>query len=156
MAKASSMKEPRNIYFSFIDELDSIDEAQLASRKAVYKNNSHLSFPRVLTNIPFITQSQLQGVSLGRAIGAIKSAEQILPTDRDIILYTKILSPDLTRFFPNITGIISEQGGMLSHLAIIAREKGIPLIVNYEGSLPVGSKVTMDADKGTIDLIKPN
>ena len=92
-------------------------------------------------------------VSSGSAEGILKSADQMLPEDRGIVLYTKVLSPELTKYFPQISGIVSEQGGLLSHLAILAREKGLPVLVNYDNSIALGKKVKIDCDANTITVI---
>jgi len=67
------------------------------------------------------------------------------------ILITKILSPDLVQFFPKIEGILSEEGGLLSHLAIMAREEGIPVISGFSlGKIKRGDTVEMDGGTGTV------
>jgi pyruvate,water dikinase len=96
------------------------------------------------------------GVSSGTASGILKSKE-ILDREKgkskDSILYTESLSPDLTRYFDRVSGIVSNTGGLLSHLAIIAREKGIPTIVGFSisgSNIKIGDKVIVDGDTGKI------
>ena len=48
---------------------------------------------------------------------------------------------------------MSNNGGVLSHMAILAREKHIPVVVNFsitEGSVKIGDKVTIDGDTGEV------
>jgi len=69
------------------------------------------------------------------------------------ILFVKILSPDLVNYFDKVNGIISEEGGMLSHLAIMAREKGLPVIVNVQLSntnCKIGDIVEINGSTGQI------
>ena len=72
-----------------------------------------------------------------------------------MILYTKILSADLVESFPYIQGIVSEKGGLLSHLAIMARESSIPVITNFNlhaSNIKLGDKIILDANSGTVKL----
>ncbi|WP_287242590.1 MULTISPECIES: glycerol-3-phosphate acyltransferase [unclassified Okeania] len=53
-------------------------------------------------------------------------------------------------------GIIAEVGGQLSHGAIIAREYGIPAVMNVSGAmtrLQDGQKVRVDGYRGTVELL---
>lgn len=46
-----------------------------------------------------------------------------------VILLTAELYPEIEDFFPVIRGVISEGGALTSHLAILAREAGMPLMI---------------------------
>lgn len=47
---------------------------------------------------------------------------------RDPVLYVEFLSPDLVDFFPLLAGVITKNGGLLSHLSIVAREQNFPIM----------------------------
>ena len=54
------------------------------------------------------------------------------------------------------SAIITEQGGILSHAAIISRELNKPCIVGVKNAtkkLKNGQLIEVDADKGTIRII---
>ncbi|MFC1650548.1 PEP/pyruvate-binding domain-containing protein [Candidatus Latescibacterota bacterium] len=51
------------------------------------------------------------------------------------ILVTKQTDPGWGPVFPLIKGLVLERGGMLSHGAIIAREFGIPAVVDVKGAM---------------------
>jgi len=64
-----------------------------------------------------------------------------------------MLSPNLTKYFDRISGIISNNRGLLSHLAIMAREKNIPAIVGFsifDGEFKLGDYVRIDGSKDKI------
>jgi pyruvate,water dikinase len=51
--------------------------------------------------------------------------------------------------------VVVEEGGPLSHAAIVARELGIPAVLNVPGvaaRLRAGDRVTVDGDAGTVVL----
>lgn len=45
------------------------------------------------------------------------------------IIVTRHATPDLVSMFNSAAGIITETGGLLSHLAIVSREHGFPLVL---------------------------
>jgi pyruvate, water dikinase len=69
------------------------------------------------------------GLGVGRAV--VVAAEQPLTValTADCILVTPQLRPDWLPLIRNAAGIVTEQGGMTSHGAVMARSLGIPAIV---------------------------
>ena len=56
---------------------------------------------------------------------------------------------------PRLAGIVAETGSVLSHLAILAREAGVPTVVGYAGAmeeLPEGADVFVDGDAGRVTV----
>jgi len=54
-------------------------------------------------------------------------------------------------------GLITDEGGMLSHAAILAREMAIPCIVGTQRATQVlrnGDEVEIDTEKASVNLIK--
>jgi rifampicin phosphotransferase len=73
------------------------------------------------------------------------------------VLVTTTLSPGLGPLLPRLKGIVAETGSVLSHLAILAREAGVPTVVGYAGAmedLPEGAVVQMDGDGGRVTIQK--
>ena len=97
------------------------------------------------------------GASSGRAIakalliaGKIDHPEQ-LPPGR--ILVAPSITPDWLPLLQRAAGVVAEQGGMTSHIAIIARELGIPAVVGVTGAtdaIKTGDFVMIDGDLGEI------
>ena len=55
--------------------------------------------------------------------------------------------------FPLISGLVIERGGMLSHGAIVAREFGIPAVVDARQAttrIAHGSQLSLDGDTGHV------
>lgn len=125
-----------------------------------YDPHAAAKFPQSLTWKPFIFENQkLIGVSGGRARGKIIKLEQLHASSAgDYILYTEMLTPDLTQYFGKIRGILSQGGGLLSHLAIMAREQHIPVIVGVsliQQKIALGETVEMNGDTGSVHVIAP-
>ncbi|HKA92400.1 MAG TPA: PEP/pyruvate-binding domain-containing protein [Acidimicrobiia bacterium] len=71
------------------------------------------------------------------------------------VLVTTTLSPGLGPLLPRLAGIVAETGSVLSHLAILAREAGVPTVVSYAGAredLPEGALVEVDGDGGRVTI----
>ncbi|MEI6246028.1 MAG: PEP-utilizing enzyme [Acidobacteriota bacterium] len=52
--------------------------------------------------------------------------------------------------------MVTELGGALSHAALVAREYGVPTVVNAAGvmrALNTGDTVRVDADRGVIEIL---
>lgn len=157
VAEENNFKDKRKIYFAKIEEIlkGKLSEIICEKRAEQYRKYSKFNMPKKLTFKPIHQDQKIQGISPGIAEGIlIKESEIEEEKYRHVnkILYTKILSPDLVRYFEKIKGIVSEQGGMLSHLAIIAREHKLPVVTNFEiGEIKIGNKIEIDGSIGKIE-----
>ncbi len=69
------------------------------------------------------------------------------------ILVTNNIAPSEISLLKNLGGIITETGSLTSHAAILARELGIPAIVNSKNAttiLQTGELVMVDGELGTV------
>jgi pyruvate,water dikinase len=101
-------------------------------------NEVYYGHPYPVNNQSSEGTSQGTVVSQGKVIGKIKVVRSLDEADKlekgDIMVcqYTDIgWSP----YFAIIGGIITEIGSPLSHGAVVAREYGIPAIVNMHGAM---------------------
>ncbi len=93
-----------------------------------------------------------EGVACGqlRIINSVQDLNKIV--QGEIILVEKS-NPIYVIAFPRISGIISEIGGTMSHLGIIAREMGIPSVFGVSNARKIlrhGMKVTLNGSEGKI------
>jgi pyruvate,water dikinase len=61
--------------------------------------------------------------------------------------------PDMVPAMKRAAGIVTDEGGMTSHAAIISRELGVPAVVGTGSAtreLEDGQPITIDGDKGTV------
>ncbi|HEX5448000.1 MAG TPA: PEP-utilizing enzyme, partial [Candidatus Saccharimonadales bacterium] len=66
-----------------------------------------------------------------------------------------VTTPDYVPLMKKASAIVTDQGGILSHAAIVARELGVPCIVGTADATKVlknGQKVLVDADNGVVTL----
>jgi pyruvate,water dikinase len=69
------------------------------------------------------------------------------------VLVTTTLTPGLGPLLTRLNGIVAETGSVLSHLAILAREAGVPTVVGYANAvrdLPEGAEVKVDGETGRV------
>ncbi|MFZ2853594.1 MAG: PEP-utilizing enzyme, partial [Rhodocyclaceae bacterium] len=75
------------------------------------------------------------------------------------ILVAPSTDPAWTPLFLRAGGLVMETGGYLSHGAIVAREFGIPAVVNLPGILAAladGEPLAVDGGRGTVRRISPS
>jgi pyruvate,water dikinase len=95
------------------------------------------------------------GVSAGRAI-AVVTEEPEGATGK--VLVVPSLAPSLAGVLGGVAALVSETGSPLSHLAILAREQGIPVVVGVtagrDGVVP-GALVLVDGTGGVVEVLSP-
>ncbi len=77
--------------------------------------------------------------------------------DKGDILVAISTNPGLAPFFKKAAAIVTDEGGIMSHAAIVSRELAIPAIIgtNFATSLiKTGDLVEVDAEKGIVRIIK--
>ncbi len=92
-------------------------------------------------------------VAYGRTVVA-ENAEQALSYNTEgAILVTKATDRDMMPAIEKCAGLITEEGGLTSHAAVVGLSLGIPVIVGVENATKTirhGSEITMDAESGVI------
>ena len=72
------------------------------------------------------------------------------------VLIVAHLDPRLAPVIPRLAGLVAETGSPLSHLAILAREHGVPTVVGHLGATEryrSGDVVSVDGTVGTVTVI---
>ncbi len=73
------------------------------------------------------------------------------------ILVTSMTRPEFVPIMKKAKAIITDEGGIACHAAIVSRELGIPCIIGTKKAtklLSTGSRVEIDAEKGIIKILK--
>jgi pyruvate, water dikinase len=92
------------------------------------------------------------GQASGRACVVSCECElgRVAPGD---VLVTKVASPALTHVLGRVAAVVTELGGSTSHLASLARERGIPLVLGVADAtarIPDGVQVAVDGASGIV------
>ncbi|MDD1763690.1 MAG: phosphoenolpyruvate synthase [Methanobacteriaceae archaeon] len=96
------------------------------------------------------------GASPGMAAGTVKiisSTDELDKVQEGDILVTVMTTPDMVPAMKRANGIITDEGGVTCHAAIVSRELGIPCVVGTGDAtkiLPENSMVTLDGNKGLV------
>jgi pyruvate, water dikinase len=92
------------------------------------------------------------GWGAGRAVVVNCECElsRVAPGD---VLVTKVAGPALSHVLSRVAGVVAELGGSTSHLASLARERGIPMVLGVLDAtqrIPDGSQVAVDGVAGVV------
>jgi len=115
--------------------------------KRINKTSKELNGEVILTGI---------AASPGIAFGKIKILEKLEDLRKIIqgdILVTKMTNPDMVITMQKSAAIVTDEGGMTAHAAIVSREMGIPCIVGTQEAttkLKEGETITVDGYTGKI------
>ena len=95
------------------------------------------------------------GVVTGRARVVTELAEcnALQPGE---VLVTRFIDPSWTPVMGLVSGLVAEVGGLLSHGAVIAREYGLPAVLDVRGATHViktGKMVEVDGTRGTVRIL---
>ena len=94
--------------------------------------------------------------SSGRSIGTVvhfDNLDNALTSDCDLIVVGEMIPPNVVTFAERVKGLITDEGGILSHAATVAREFLIPCVVGTENATEVlqsGDTVEVIGEKGEV------
>jgi pyruvate,water dikinase len=94
------------------------------------------------------------GVGWGSGRACVVNCEceltRVAPGD---ILVTRVAGPALSQILPRVAGVVAELGGSTSHLASLARERGIPMVLgvlNATQRIADGMQIAVDGVAGVV------
>jgi phosphoenolpyruvate synthase/pyruvate phosphate dikinase len=73
------------------------------------------------------------------------------------ILVTRVAGPALSQILPRVAGVVAELGGSTSHLASLARERGIPMVLGVLDAtrkIPDGAQCAVDGVAGIVRWLR--
>ena len=87
----------------------------------------------------------------------VKGVKDLVKVQNGQILVAVSTHPDYVSAMRKAAAIITDEGGITSHAAIVAREFGIPCMVgtiNATKLLKDGNMIELDGNKGIIRILK--
>lgn len=111
---------------------------------------------------PDIRVEEIKGscASQGKATGVVrvvKKVHDLVNVDKGDVLVTTMTRPEMVYAMEKAVAIVTDEGGITCHAAIISRELGIPCIVGTNVATKVlkdGDLVEVDATSGVVKKVK--
>ena len=176
LVQTGVLHEKEDIYYLTFQELrevvrtHTLDDQIISKRKDEYTFYEKLTPPRVITSDGEIVAGEYKrehlpaeaivglpvssGVIEGRARVILKMEDADLE-DGDILV-TSFTDPSWTPLFVSIKGLVTEVGGLMTHGAVIAREYGLPAVVNVENATRLindGQRIRVNGTEGYVEIL---
>ncbi|MDD5417290.1 MAG: phosphoenolpyruvate synthase [Candidatus Nanoarchaeia archaeon] len=135
--------EEARLYIVQSRPVTAIEEVKKRATEKVEHNESML----ILKGL-----SASPGVASG-VVRVINSADDVDKIQKGDILVTTMTDPDFVPAMKKASAIVTDEGGMTSHAAIVSRELGVPCIVGTESAtkkLQSGMNIIVDATSGKV------
>lgn len=176
MAKSKNLQEELIKYATPAEIInDKLDKTILNKRKEIsiqmVRNNKYLVFQDneakeiddlIVSLEEKISTEEVKGNSAYK--GKVKGLARVILYRKDLdkikngeILVTPMTEAFYTPYLRKVKGIITDEGGITCHAAIISRELKIPCIIGTRNAtkiLKTGDLVEVDAEKGIVKILK--
>jgi nucleoside-diphosphate-sugar epimerase/phosphohistidine swiveling domain-containing protein len=162
-----------DVFYLLVDELDALPadvSAVVARRRAEQRRLAGFVPPTVFSGswhattalavvLPVGETLKGLGVCGGRVRGRVRIVrpETIDDLEPGEILVAEVTDVGYTAAFSYAAAVVTELGGPMSHAAVVAREFGIPCVVDAQGAtrrLPPGALVEVDGSSGEICVLE--
>src|SRR6266496_1201671 len=176
LVQANVIHEKEDIYYLTFEELrevvrtNKLDYQIISKRKDEDKFYEKLTPPRVIMSDGEIVMGKYKRENLpAKAIvglpvssGVIEGRARVILNmeDADLedgdILVTSFTDPSWTPLFVSIKGLVTEVGGLMTHGAVIAREYGLPAVVNVENATKLindGQRIRVNGTEGYVEIL---
>ena len=172
MVEAGELTEVDDVFYLLVDELDAPPPdlgGIVARRRAEQIRLQELDPPEAFSGRWLPTDAPADavrggevlhgiGVSGGRVRGLVRvvAAETIDDLQPGEILVAKVTDVGYTPAFAYAAAVVTELGGPTSHAAIVAREFGVPCVVNARGAaarLSTGTMIEVDGATGEVTVL---
>ena len=170
-AAEGELGDAEDVFFLTVDDLRAgwpEDAAELAAeRRGYYEHYLKLDLPEVwqgrpepVAGEPGGSEGPLEGI--GASPGVIEGRARVIldPAEAEVeegeILIARNTDPAWASLMFLSAGLVSDIGGLMSHTAVVARELGIPCVVNTGSAtraLSTGDRIRIDGTAGTVELI---
>jgi phosphohistidine swiveling domain-containing protein len=174
-----NLASPADFFFLKLEEIEPVTRNRanfdvnkaIGSRRAQYERNKGLTPPPVVVGrfapddyAPEVLETDVDVLKgLAVSAGVVKGKARVIlraDTDQQVmpgeILVAPFTDPGWTPYFVPAAAIVMDQGGLLSHGSIIAREYGIPAVVNVGPGTKIiktGQTIQVDGNEGVVTIV---
>lgn len=163
LSEAGDLPEAAAIRHLSLDELEAVVTRRASTVRAVIAHHHHrwgeplpACFQLSDVGRPIAIRRSNEaggGTGAGGGVGSGPVTHDTIDPPKGSVLVSTTLAPDLGPILPRLNGVVAETGSVLSHLAILAREFGVPIVVGFAGATTTfGSGVVVTVDGGSGDV----
>lgn len=141
----------RRVALSFHEKLEFDDISVGKPEPVVWQPQAASANDHELLGRP-VSRGVVEGIA--RVAHTVEEATSLQPGE---ILVAPITDVGWTPYFSLISGLATDVGSAVSHGAVIAREYGLPCIVNLRVAtrkVNTGDRIRLDADKGCLTILQ--
>ncbi|KAF8792139.1 putative phosphoenolpyruvate synthase like protein [Argiope bruennichi] len=182
MVAEGRLPEEDLLFFLTLDELNELLKTRSPSiiTRAIHRKRVHpiiddYKFPEIMKGSPkpinyeeessdnyeFVADLTMQGIPVSQGVTkgyarvamTLNEAADLKPGE---ILITYSTDIGWSPYFPIISGVVTELGGLISHGAVVSREYGLPCVVGLQGATKrfrTGDYVLLDGKKGILQRL---
>lgn len=164
LARQGVIDAPSHVRFLHLDELSGlvagravVDPEVLTRRATEHADCPPLPARFRLSDRGFAVAVEVAGSATGTGagggVGRGPVTHDVADPPAGSVLVVTSLTPGLGPVLGRLAGLVSETGSVLSHLAILAREAGVPTVVGHHGAfddLADGAVVRVDGHTGKV------
>ena len=175
LVESGRLGGPDDVYFLTLPELVSaleggaVPRAALERRRRVYERERGQDVPRdvdlaatpaAAAPVAGARDGILTGIGVSGGVGT--GAARVLRgadgarIERGEVLVAPVLDAAYGPLLALAAGAVAEVGGLLSHGSVVARELGVPCVVDVAGAtrrIATGDRVAVDGDSGRVTLL---
>ena len=140
-------EKPQDIEFAIAGSELFIVQSRPITTLGSEKQNEEVSGTKLLSGL-----GASSGVGTGKVV-IVHSASELSKVEKGAVLVTEMTNPDMVVAMQRASAIVTDEGGLTSHAAIISREMGIPAVVgtgNATKVLKEGQMITVDGTHGVV------
>jgi phosphohistidine swiveling domain-containing protein len=170
-AAEGQLGDPNAVFFLTLGDLRDGWPGDAATRteerRAYYEHYQSLDVPEVWQGEPEpvaagTAAADVSISGIGASPGVVEGPVRVVldPSDVQVeegeILVARHTDPAWASLMFLSAGLISDIGGLMSHTAVVARELGIPCVVNTRTAsriLNTGDRIRLDGTNGTVEVI---
>lgn len=158
-----------DVFFMTVEQIVDDDRTNIRARRDVYDRFRRFDAPNEIGGRPAYASvdaagaagSGLPGLAAGRGRArgtarVARSADAASQLEPGVILVCPFIDPGWTCVLDRVAAVVTENGGLLSHAAVICREFNLPAVLGVRGAtrrIRDGSTIEVDGDHGQVRLL---